>query len=101
MLGQIENVKIIIVANEEYIEEKEDYKSFKEKIIDKTYNVTKYSGESINAITNQLLADDSIEEIISNKDFYDTINSILFYHKIKNLRTLKKAILFTKISSKI
>ena len=32
--------KIIIVANEEQIKEKEVYDSFKEKVINKTYNIT-------------------------------------------------------------
>lgn len=96
-LTEIKNIKIIVVANEEKIREKDDYNSFKEKVINKTYNITKYSEDAVNTISRQLLETNSIEEIISNDDFYDVIQNILSNHKIKNLRTLKKAILFTKI----
>lgn len=96
-LSEIENIKIIIVANEEKIKEKEIYNSFKEKVINKTYNITQYSEDAINMISKQLLDDNSIENIISNENFCNAINNILSNHKIKNLRTLRKSILFTKI----
>ena len=96
-LSEIENIKIIIVANQEYIEDNQVYNHFKEKVIDKTYNITQYSSEAINTICNQYINNNSIKKIIDNNDFLNIITSILSIHKIKNLRTLKKAILFSKI----
>lgn len=95
-LSEIEHIKIIVVANEKYLD-KEEYKNFKEKVINKTYNITKYSEDAVNAISKQLVEVNPIEKIISNEDFNNEIKNILCNHKIKNLRTLKKAILFTKI----
>lgn len=96
-LSEIENIKIIVVANEEYIEDKDIYDIFKEKVINKTYNITQYSNEAINEICKQYINNNSIVQIISNSNFFDTVIEILTEHKIKNLRTLKKAILFSKI----
>lgn len=96
-LSEIENIKIIVVANEEYIEDKDIYDIFKEKVINKTYNITQYSNEAINEICKQYIDNNSIAQIISNSNFFDTVIGILTEHKIKNLRTLKKAILFSKI----
>lgn len=96
-LSEIDNIKIIVVANEEHIEEKNIYNNFKEKVINKTYNVTQYSTEASSKICKELINKNSINKIITNKEFYNIVNDILLVHKIKNLRTLKKAILFTKI----
>ena len=96
-LSEIENIKIIIVANEKYIGDKDVYDNFKEKVINKTYNITQYSNEAVNKICKQYIDNNSIEQIISTSDFFDTVIRILTNHKIKNLRTLKKAILYSKI----
>ena len=71
--------------------------NFREKVINKPYNITQYSNEAVNKICKQYIDNNYIEQIISNSNFFDIVIRILTDHKIKNLRTLKKAILFSKI----
>lgn len=99
-LSTIEKMKIIVVANEDYINqsgENKDYKDFKEKVISKTYNITSYSIDAVETISKKIIESSSISTIISNEEFYKVVEKILQIHKIKNLRTLEKSILFAKL----
>lgn len=98
-LSQIRGIKIILVANENALtdDDKEVFVLFKEKVINKTYNIYKYSAEAVREISNKLLNENPIDEIIDNTSFLDVIVELISNHPIKNLRTLSKAILFSKI----
>ena len=98
-LSQINGIKILLIANEEAIpnEEKNVFELFKEKVVNKTYNVYKYSSDAVLEISNKLLDDNPIDNIIDKTSFMEVITEVLSTHQIKNLRTLSKAILFSKI----
>ena len=98
-LSQINGIKILLIANEEAIlqEDKNVFNLFKEKVVNKTYNVYKYSSDAVLEISNKLLDDNPIHNIIDKASFREVIADVLSNHKVKNLRTLSKAILFSKI----
>lgn len=97
-ISQINNVNIIVVANEKKIkkEDLETYDNFKEKVIQKVYNVDKYSSEAPKDVTKKLLKNIKISKehclIIEN-----TILDVFGQHSINNLRTLEKACKFIKL----
>lgn len=98
-LSQINGIKILLIANEEAIlpEDKNVFNLFKEKVVNKTYNVYQYSSDAVLEISNKLLDDNPIHNIIDKASFMEVIADVLSKHKVKNLRTLSKAILFSKI----
>lgn len=95
-ISEIENASVILVANESKIKEKEVYENFKEKVVQKTYNVDEYSKNAISEILNMLL-----QNIELKNDYKilmkQTIEDTFYRHGVKNLRTLQKAIKFTKL----
>ncbi len=86
-------------ATETYqiLEEKELYlyNKFKEKVIQKTFNINKYSKDAPENIINvkKIFSDESI---ISTESFNSLIKEFLDLHKLSNLRTLEKSIPFIK-----
>ena len=95
--SKIENTYIIIIANENEIgnineDDRNTYFSFKEKIIEKTFNITSYSTDARRNIINN-----SLEKIANIDDKENTlcyIEEFLAKHKILNLRTIEKAMKF-------
>lgn len=71
-----DKIKIILVANEEAIVNKEDFKKYQEKIIDRTHVI-----------------DDPSYDITKNDNKYDEIfvSDFMQKHNFKNLRTLQRA----------
>ena len=97
-ISTIKNLNIIIVTNEEKIppEDKEIYDNFKEKVIQKTYNVDKYSNsapiEVIKKNLNNLNLCNEKSKLIQN-----TILKAFTEHQTNNLRTLEKSCNFLKL----
>lgn len=98
-LSQINGIKILIVANEESLPEddKKVFDLFKEKVVNKTYNIYKYAPDAVLEISDKLLSENPIDNIIDKATFLEAIVDVISNHSIKNLRTLSKAILFSKI----
>ena len=98
-ISEIENASVILVANESKIKEKEVYENFKEKVVQKTYNVDEYSKNAVSEILNRLLKNidvkDNYKELMK-----ETIENTFYIHGVKNLRTLQKAIKFVKLLMK-
>lgn len=99
-ISKIKNIKIVIIANENEINENDRkiYDSFKEKVIQKVYNVNKYSEQAPNSI---------IEKILKSSlsyDKYKLLKNIILdetaKHKVNNLRTLEKGCKFIKLIMK-
>lgn len=93
-IGQIKGANILLVANETKINDT-TYNEFKEKVIQKVYNVNKYSCNATKEIVNGILKSFDVENELRNKIKTIIMNFIL-EHEIKNLRTLEKAIIFIK-----
>ncbi len=97
--SKIKNTYIILIANETeiaYINEK-DYKiysSFKEKIVQKTFNITNYSNSARKNIIKSTL--NEIDNIENQEDILIYIESFLSKHRILNLRTIEKSMKFLK-----
>lgn len=93
-IGQIKGANILLVANEIKINDN-TYDDFKEKVIQKVYNIDKYSSNATKQIVKKLLESFNINAKSKNK-----INTIIMNfiqeNEIKNLRTLEKAIIFIK-----
>ena len=93
-IGQIRGANILLIANETKINDN-TYKDFKEKVIQKVYNVDKYSSNATKQIVKRLLESFDVDNELKNK-----INTIIMNfiqeHEVKNLRTLEKAIIFIK-----
>ena len=86
-LSEVNNLNIIIIDNDQYInelcdEDKKTYSEFKEKVIERTYHVDNYSDKAIFNICNKLSFNKG-KEILKNK----FINS-----NEKNLRILQKTV---------
>lgn len=105
-LARIKGVNIIIISYEEKIQEKDKkiYNDFKEKVIQKTYQISKYSENALNNIINTLklkyIKDDALKIRIKQK-----IKEFFIIHNVSNLRTIEKAIryvnfIFHKINNK-
>lgn len=99
-ISKADNIKIIVVANESKVKnvlndsEKTIYHDFKEKVIQKTFQITNFAKEApLNIIS---LNDFYNEEVIDKDDFALLLTEFIFNHKLKNLRTLEKAKPFLK-----
>lgn len=97
-ISNIKNSLIIVVANENKIIEKEKsiYFNFSEKVIQKIYNVDRYSYTAINTILKN-----SIDAIDIDKELKKIISSatleIFNSNYVNNLRTLEKGLNFVKL----
>ena len=97
-ISNIKNSLIIVVANENKITEKEKsiYLNFSEKVIQKIYNVDRYSYTAINTILQN-----SIDAIDIDKELKKIISSatikIFNSDYVNNLRTLEKGLNFVKL----
>lgn len=89
-LSNIDNVKLILIANTKKIpgDDLKHFNDFKEKLIEKTYNIDSYSKSAKSAIVNKFLKDE--------KKLSDTVDKFFSRCNINNLRTLKKCIDFIK-----
>ena len=98
-LRDLENIKIIMVANEDKISEKDrkKFNDFKEKVIDVTYKIDNYSDEALNNICIQQIEKNPINNIISKDAFYEYIIKCMNDYKMNNLRIFKKSIIFTQM----
>ena len=97
-ISNINNSLIIVVANENKIieEEKSIYLSFSEKVIQKIYNVHRYSYTVLDKILKN-----SIHAIDIDKELKEIISSatlkIFNSDYVNNLRTLEKGLNFVKV----
>ena len=97
-ISNIKNSLIIVVANENKITEKEKsiYLNFSEKVIQKIYNVDRYSYTAINTILKNSIdaidIDKELKKIISGATL-EIFNS----NDVNNLRTLEKGLNFVKL----
>ena len=91
--NKIENVNIIMIANEEEINN-ETYIKFKEKVIQKTYNITEYSYYARETILNKYILE--FTEIENTDKLKEILNAFYKKHKLKNLRTMEKSLIFLK-----
>lgn len=98
-LSEINNINVILVANEHKIEEddKNKFLNFKEKIIQKTYNIHKYSKDSPKEITKFLLRDVKLENNIDINIISEYIIEVFENHPVNNLRTLEKGVNFVNL----
>lgn len=88
LLGFIEELKnsgyiVIVISDETKIKDKKQYNDFKEKVIDKTYNILENEQDTIGVLVFKGI---EIDEDIRNS----TLNFIE-KHKIINLRTMQRA----------
>lgn len=102
ILGLIEQIslcqkiKIVIIGYEDEIIEKEIWKSFKEKIIEKEYKIIKFSRESIDSLLISRL-----NEYINKEELEKFIENFFNEFKVDNLRTINKGVnLFLEIEDK-
>lgn len=91
--NKIENVNIVMIANEEEINDNV-YTRFKEKVIQKTYNITKYSEEALKNILNKYIAE--IRAIKDTENLNEILNDFFKKHNLQNLRTMEKSLIFLK-----
>lgn len=98
-ISMIENISIIIVANEKKInnlDDKKTYNDFKEKVIQKVYNVDKYSDSAPIEIVKK-----DLKNLKVSKKQFELIESAILQvfkeHQINNLRTLEKGCYFIKL----
>ena len=101
ILGVIEQlslcnqIKIVLIGDESRVNEadKEVWKSFKEKIIEKEYKISKFSKEAINSIVISKL-----KQYIDEKEANDFVQNFIEKFPIDNLRTINKGVnLFLEI----
>lgn len=97
--SKIDNTYIILIANEKEIgkineTDEKIYLSFKEKIIQKTFNITNYSYDARRNIIKNTLSE--IDNIENKEDILIYIENFLSKHKILNLRTIEKSMKFLK-----
>lgn len=98
-ISTIENINIIIVANEKKITEKQGktiFENFKEKVIQKVYYVDRYSENAPKEIIKNYLKNLKLLNKRCNL-IEKTILEIFNNHPINNLRTLEKACNFVKL----
>ena len=93
-ISQIKGANILLIANETKIVDN-TYNDFKEKVIQKVYNIDKYSKNATKEIVGRLLESFDVDNELMSK-INMIIMSFLQEHEIKNLRTLEKAIIFIK-----
>ncbi|MBD8922813.1 hypothetical protein EGR52_11900 [bacterium] len=101
ILGVIEQlslcnqIKIVLIGDESRVNEadKKVWKSFKEKIIEKEYKISKFSKEAINSIVISKL-----KQYINEKELDDFVENFIEKFPIDNLRTINKGVnLFLEI----
>ena len=93
--SQYNNIKVLIIGSENNLEKEElkKWKKFKEKIIEKEYNITSFSEEAIKSIVVE-----SIKEYIRTEKLKVFIKEFLENHKTSNLRSIEKGVkLFLEI----
>ena len=96
-LSLFEKIKIVLIGDDSKIEgdDKEIWEKFKEKIIEKEYNISKFSKESIFSLLNS-----KVNEYIEEKELKKFIEEFIEKIPISNLRTINKGInLFLEISN--
>ncbi len=95
ILGIIEQLslypktKIILIGDESRINDdnKDIWKSFKEKIIEKEYKISKFSNEAINS-----LVVSKLREYISEQKLTDFVTGFIEMFPVDNLRTINKGV---------
>lgn len=94
-LTAIKELNIIIIANEEKMQpdDKTIYDNFKEKVIQKTYNIDEYSKKALSGIINTISLE-NIKKDIQRINIKQCIEEFFLEHKVSNLRTVEKAIKF-------
>lgn len=98
-ISEINNINVVLVANENKIEEddKKKFLNFKEKVIQKTYNVHKYSKDAPKEVTEYLLKNMELKDNIDITTISNNILEVFESHSVNNLRTLEKGINFVKL----
>lgn len=94
-LSLCKQIKIVLIGDESRIneEDKEVWNSFKEKIIEKEYKISKFSKEAINSIVISKL-----KQYIDEKELNDFVENFIENFPIDNLRTINKGVnLFLEI----
>lgn len=96
-LSQVKGVKIIIIANDEKLEDKDKtiFNDFKEKVVKRIYNIDAISEVSINDIIEEKYNKNIFEKYLKLNEYKKLTNDFFYSHNINNLRTLQKAILFS------
>ena len=94
-LTAIKELNIIIIANEEKMQpdDKTIYDNFKEKVIQKTYNIDEYSKKALSGIINTISLE-NIKKDIQRINIKQCIEEFFLAHKVSNLRTVEKEIKF-------
>lgn len=101
ILGMIEQLslypktKIILIGDESRIndDDKDIWQSFKEKIIEKEYKISKFSKEAINS-----LVISKLKKYISEQQLNDFVENFIEKFPVDNLRTISKGVnLFLEI----
>ena len=89
--SKFEKVKLVIIGDENNINETdlEKWQKYKEKIIEKEYNIKCYSDDSINNLIRK-----KIINYIDSNEIKKFINNFIKNHNIINLRTIIKGINF-------
>lgn len=95
ILGIIEQLslypktKIILIGDESRIndDDKDIWQSFKEKIIEKEYKISKFSNEAINS-----LVVSKLREYISEQKLTDFVTGFIEMFPVDNLRTINKGV---------
>ena len=100
-ISNINNSLVIVVANESKMSEEDNskYLNFKEKVIQKIYNVDHYSCTAINEILNNSINSLNVDENLKQNISLATLD-IFNSHNINNLRTLEKGLNFVKLLMK-
>lgn len=98
-ISEIKNINVLLIANENKIEENDNknFLDFKEKVIQKTYNVHKYSKYAPKEIANNLLQNMELKANIDITTINKNILEVFEGHSVNNLRTLEKGINFVKL----
>lgn len=98
-IAEIKNINVVLVANESKIEEldKNKFFDFKEKVIQKTYNVHKYSKDAPKDVTEYLLNNMELENNMDITLICNNILEVFKSHSVNNLRTLEKGVNFVKL----
>ena len=87
-LSNIENVEVILIANTLKMlpDDKSKFDNFKEKVIEKIYNIDEYSEKAESSIIKKYLSD--------KNGLFDVVEQYFKKSNVKNLRILKKCIDF-------
>lgn len=96
-LSQVEGIKIIIIANDEKLEGKDQeiFHDFKEKVVKRIYNIDAISEDSINDIIKEKYNKNIFGNYLKLNEYKKLTIEFFNNHNVNNLRTLQKAILFS------